>query len=76
MYFIEPANGATVSGPVNVRFGLKGMGVSILLVEQNARMALSISDWGYVLESGRVVESGAAADLGNSPRVREIYLGA
>ena len=56
--------------------GLKGMGVSILLVEQNARMALSISDWGYVLESGRVVESGAAADLGNSPRVREIYLGA
>lgn len=50
-------------------------GVTILLVEQNAAMALSISDYGYVLESGRIVLSGAARDLIDDPRVREAYLG-
>jgi branched-chain amino acid transport system ATP-binding protein len=50
-------------------------GVTILLVEQNAAMALSISDYGYVLESGRIVLSGPAGELIDDPRVREAYLG-
>jgi len=46
-----------------------------LLVEQNAKAALSIADHGYVLEGGRVVFSGKAADLLSHPDVREFYLG-
>jgi len=51
------------------------LGLAILLVEQNAKAALSIADHGYVLESGRVVFSGKAADLLSHPDVREFYLG-
>jgi branched-chain amino acid transport system ATP-binding protein len=50
-------------------------GVSILLVEQNAQMALSIADRAYVLETGRVVLSGPARDLMKNPMVKEAYLG-
>jgi branched-chain amino acid transport system ATP-binding protein len=50
-------------------------GVAILLVEQNARKALSVSHYGYVLESGRMVLEGAAADLAANPNVQELYLG-
>jgi branched-chain amino acid transport system ATP-binding protein len=50
-------------------------GCAILLVEQNANMALSISDSGYVLESGHVSISGSAKDLANDPRVQQAYLG-
>ncbi|WP_428486498.1 ABC transporter ATP-binding protein [Rhodopila sp.] len=50
-------------------------GVTILLVEQNALMALMISDYGYVLESGRIVLNGPAADLIDDDRVRRAYLG-
>jgi branched-chain amino acid transport system ATP-binding protein len=51
------------------------LGVSILLVEQNARMALSLADRAYVLELGRVVLSGPAADLACDERVQCSYLG-
>ena len=51
------------------------MGTTILLVEQNARMALSISDRGYVLETGRIVLSDTGARLADNDRVREAYLG-
>ena len=54
---------------------LRQRGVSILLVEQNARAALKISDYGYVLETGDIVLQGAAADLAQNPRVVESYLG-
>ena len=54
---------------------LKKTGVSILLVEQNARAALQIADYGYVLETGEFVLEGSAADLANNPRVIETYLG-
>jgi branched-chain amino acid transport system ATP-binding protein len=54
---------------------LKSTGVSILLVEQNARAALQIADYGYVLEMGEFVLQGPAADLAASPRVVETYLG-
>jgi len=50
-------------------------GATILLVEQNAHMALRIAARGYVLESGRVALSGAAASLEDNPKAREAYLG-
>lgn len=50
-------------------------GVAILLIEQNARAALQISDYGYVLETGRVVLDGPSAILAKDPRVLESYLG-
>jgi branched-chain amino acid transport system ATP-binding protein len=55
--------------------GLRELGVSILLVEQNARAALETADFGYVLETGSVVLSGAAAGLVHDPRVIASYLG-
>ena len=54
---------------------LRGAGVSVLLVEQNARAALEVADYGYVLETGRVVVEGAAAELAANPRVVASYLG-
>ncbi|WP_066458965.1 ABC transporter ATP-binding protein [Castellaniella caeni] len=54
---------------------LRTTGVSILLVEQNARAALHVADTGYVLETGAVVLSGPAAMLAGHPRVVESYLG-
>ena len=54
---------------------LKRRGVSILLVEQNARAALQIADYAYVLETGECVLDGPAATLANDPRVIESYLG-
>jgi len=50
-------------------------GTTILLVEQNARMALKTADRGYVLENGLVVYQDTAARLGESPMVKEAYLG-
>ena len=50
-------------------------GKTILLVEQNAKMALSISDRAYVLETGRISMSGAASDLLNDEKVKKAYLG-
>jgi len=54
---------------------LKAKGFTILLVEQNALMALTIADHGYVLESGRIVLSGAGTSLIDDDRVRRAYLG-
>ncbi|SDF45062.1 ABC transporter ATP-binding protein [Sporolituus thermophilus] len=54
---------------------INSMGTTILLVEQNARMALSIADRGYVLETGSVVLTGSAADLADNDEVRRAYLG-
>ena len=50
-------------------------GVTILLVEQNAAMALSIAGRGYVLETGRIALEGGAAELADNPEVRRAYLG-
>jgi len=54
---------------------INGQGVTILLVEQNAAMALAIADRGYVLETGRIALSGSAAELADNPDVRRAYLG-
>ncbi len=54
---------------------LRRDGVTILLVEQNVAAALAIADRAYVLETGRIVLDGKAADLARDPRVRDTYLG-
>ena len=56
--------------------GLRATGVTILLVEQNARAALEVADHGYVLEMGEIMLSGPAAQLKRDPRVIDTYLGA
>ena len=55
---------------------LRETGVTILLVEQNARAALDVADHGYVLETGDLVLEGPASQLADDPRVIETYLGA
>ena len=55
---------------------LRETGVSIILVEQNARAALAVADYAYVLEMGEVGLHGPAADLAQDPRVIDTYLGA
>ncbi len=55
---------------------LRATGVTILLVEQNARAALEVADHGYVLEMGEIALDGPAAELARDPRVIDTYLGA
>ena len=55
---------------------LNEQGTTILLVEQNAKMALKISDRAYVLETGRISLEGPAAKLAQNPRIKQAYLGA
>jgi branched-chain amino acid transport system ATP-binding protein len=55
---------------------LKDLGLTILLVEQNVRQALRIAHFAYVLENGRVVLDGPSAELLDSPKVVDAYLGA
>jgi branched-chain amino acid transport system ATP-binding protein len=55
--------------------GIRDRGTTILLVEQNARMALLIADHGYVLQSGKIVLNGTAAELSADDTVRQAYLG-
>lgn len=54
---------------------IKDAGTTVLLVEQNAKQALKIADYGYVLETGKVIISGKAKDLLEDPRIVEAYLG-
>lgn len=55
---------------------LKEDGVTILLVEQNAKMALSIADYAYVIETGKITLEGPAQELLNNPDIKKAYLGA
>lgn len=54
---------------------LRSSGSAVLLVEQNARAALQVSDYGYVLETGERVLEGRSAELASNPRVAATYLG-
>lgn len=54
---------------------LKKEGMTILLVEQNAKAALNVADRGYVLETGRIVLSGTAMELAQSKDIQRAYLG-
>ena len=54
----------------------KEQNLTILLVEQNAKAALDLADYGYVMELGRIVLDGNSTDLKNSKDIQEFYLGA
>jgi branched-chain amino acid transport system ATP-binding protein len=54
---------------------LRNAGLTVLLVEQNARAALAVADRGYVMETGRVATSGSSAELLANNRIQEAYLG-
>ena len=53
----------------------KTLGTTILLVEQNANLALSVASYGYVLETGNIILEGPTKDLESNPEVRKAYLG-
>ena len=53
----------------------KDQGTTIMLVEQNANMALQIAHYGYVMENGKVVMEGTAPELKDNPDIKEFYLG-
>ncbi|MGU3496218.1 ABC transporter ATP-binding protein [Xanthobacteraceae bacterium A53D] len=75
----EPSMGLSprfVDQVYQVLQGWKAQGITILLVEQNARMALELADRAYVLQHGRVAVSGTARELASDPQVRKAYLGA
>jgi len=55
---------------------IRAAGIGILLVEQNARQSLAIADRGYLIETGRIVGQGSAAELRDDPAVQRAYLGA
>ena len=74
----EPTIGlapAVVEVIAHVISEIRKSGVDVLLVEQNAEMALEISDYGYVLEQGRVVLQASAKELASNPEVQRAYLG-
>ncbi len=74
----EPSMGLAplmVSQVYEILAELKAAGTTILLVEQNARAALKVADRGYVLETGRIVLQGSAAELREDPEVQRAYLG-
>jgi branched-chain amino acid transport system permease protein len=74
----EPSLGlapAIINEMFDVLADLRDEGVTILLVDQMAAMALTIADHGYVLESGRIVRAGAAGELTNDPALEAAYLG-
>ena len=54
---------------------INSKGMTILLIEQNANMALKIADWAYVLETGRITMEGTGKELLENPQIREAYLG-
>ena len=54
---------------------ISGEGVTILLIEQNAKLALEVSRRGYVMESGEITIAGPSASLMHDPKVRAAYLG-
>lgn len=74
----EPSMGLApllVDQILNSVAGLPKLGVTVLLVEQNATAALAISNRAYVLETGKIILSGEASSLANDARVTEAYLG-
>jgi branched-chain amino acid transport system ATP-binding protein len=73
----EPSLGLApiiVEQVLDVAVAIRDSGRTVLLVEQNAELALEASDRAYVLERGRVVDSGPARDLMNSPTIQKAYL--
>lgn len=78
MLLDEPSMGLSpllVKEIFNIIKDINNQGVTVLLVEQNAKMALGIADKAYVLETGRIVDSGTGQDLLNSDNIKKAYLG-
>ena len=74
----EPSLGLSplLSGELFRALGrIRGDGIGVLLVEQNARKSLAIADRGYLIENGRIVGAGPAAELASDPAVQRAYLG-
>ena len=74
----EPSLGlapVVVQGVFQIIAEIHKRGTSVLLVEQNAHMALKVANWGYVLESGRLALGGDPATLWSDERIRDAYLG-
>lgn len=78
MLLDEPSMGLSpllVKEIFNIIKDINKQGVTVLLVEQNAKMALGIADKAYVLETGKIVDQGTGQDLLNSDNIRKAYLG-
>jgi len=74
----EPSLGLApimVQGVFKLVREINAMGIAILMVEQNARQALKVAHWAYLLENGRIVESGLAAEIGAKESVQAVFLG-
>jgi len=74
----EPSLGLApivVQGIFDIIRQINDQGVTILLIEQNANMALKIANWAYVLETGNLTMSGKGKDLLADEKVQEAYLG-
>ena len=71
----EPSMGLLVKEIFNIIKDINEKGTTVLLVEQNAKMALSIADRAYVMETGNIVMTGTGAELVNSPEIQKAYLG-
>ena len=74
----EPSMGLSpvlVKDVFNIIKDIHNEGVTILLVEQNAKMALSVADKGYVIEVGRIIAEDSAKNLMESKTIRDSYLG-
>jgi branched-chain amino acid transport system ATP-binding protein len=74
----EPSLGLApliIAEMMRVISGLRERGLSLFLIEQNARAALKIADRGYVMEGGRIITEGTAAELLSDEKVRSAYLG-
>ncbi len=75
----EPSLGLApkLVGEIFVKFKeINGLGVTLLLVEQNARQALALSDRAYVMQTGRIIKEGKGRELLQDPEVQDAYLGA
>lgn len=74
----EPSLGLApivVQGIFEIIKEIHKQGTTVLLIEQNANMALKVADYGYVMETGRISLKGSGDDLLANDRVRELYLG-
>lgn len=74
----EPSSGLAPKIVAQVFQAVKAMvdaGITVLMVEQNARAALKIADRAYVMEHGKIIASGKASDLADDDKIRRAYLG-
>ena len=74
----EPSLGLApiiVQGIFNIIREINNQGTTVLLIEQNANMALKTADYGYVMETGRISLAGTGAELLANEQVKELYLG-